>query len=36
MKLVAAGAHVPTPSYFEPVKHPDDKADYCLNCNFLF
>ena len=30
MKLVAAGAHIPTPWLFEPAKCPDDRADYCL------
>ena len=30
MKRVAAGAHLPTPWVFEPAKHPDDRADYCL------
>ena len=28
MKRVAAGAHLPTPWLFEPVKRPDDRADY--------
>ena len=35
MKRVAAGAHLPTPWLFEPVKRPDDRADYCLDCSFL-
>ena len=35
MKRVAAGAHLPTPWLFEPAKRPDEKADYCLGCNFL-
>ena len=26
MKRVAAGAHLPTPWPFEPVKRPDDRA----------
>ena len=30
MKRVAAGAHLPTPWYFEPAKRSDDRADYCL------
>ena len=30
MKCVAAGAHLPTPSLFDPAKRPDDRADYCL------
>ena len=34
MKRVAAGAHLPTPWIFEPAKHPDDRADNCLNCSF--
>ena len=29
MKRVAAGAHLPTPWFFEPAKRPDDRADYC-------
>ena len=29
MKHVAAGAHLPTPSLFEPAKRSDDRADYC-------
>ena len=28
LKRVAAGAHPPTPLRFEPVKRPDDRADY--------
>ena len=28
MKRVAAGAHLPTPWFFEPAKRPDDRADY--------
>ena len=35
MKSVAADAHLPTPSLFEPAKRPDDRADYCLDCTFL-
>ena len=35
MKRVAAGAHLPTPSLFEPAKRTDDRADYCLDCSFL-
>ena len=35
MKCVAAGAHLPTPSLFDPAKRPDDRADYCLDCSFL-
>ena len=35
MNRVAAGAHHPTPWIFEPVKRPDDSADYCLDCSFL-
>ena len=35
MKRVAAGAHLPTPWFFEPVKRPDDRVDYCLDCSFL-
>ena len=35
MKRVAAGAHLRTPWLFEPAKHPDDRADYCLDCSFL-
>ena len=35
MKRVAAGAHLPAPWLFEPAKHPDDTADYCLGCSFL-
>ena len=31
MKRVAAGAHLPTPWLFEPVKRPDDRVDYCLD-----
>ena len=27
---IAAGAHLPTPWLFEPAKHPDDRADYCV------
>ena len=30
MKRVAAGAHFQIPCHFEPAKHPDDEADYCL------
>ena len=30
-KRVAAGAHLPTPMIFEPAKHPDVRADYCLD-----
>ena len=30
MKRVAAGAHLPTPSLFEPAKRPDDRADSLL------
>ena len=32
---VAASARLPTPWIFEPVKGPDDIADYCLDCSFL-
>ena len=35
MKRVAAGAHLPTPWLFEPVKRPDDRTDYFLGCSFL-
>ena len=35
MKRVAAVAHLPTPWLFELAKHPDDRADYCLDCSFL-
>ena len=35
MKRVAAEAHLPTPWLFEPVKRPDDRANYCLDCSFL-
>ena len=35
MKRVAAGAHLPTPWFFEPAKRPDDRADYCLGYSFL-
>ena len=35
MKRVAAGAHLPTPWLFETAKHPDDRADYCLDSTFL-
>ena len=35
MKRVAAGAHLPTPWLFEPAKHTDDRANYCLDCSFL-
>ena len=35
VKRVTAGAHLPTPWLFEPVKRPDDRADYCLDCSFL-
>ena len=31
IKRVAAGAHLPTPSFLELAKRPDDKADYCLD-----
>ena len=34
-KRVAAGAHLPTPWLFEPVKRPDDRAEFCLDCSFL-
>ena len=30
MRRVAAGAHLPILQVFEPVKRPDDRADYCL------
>ena len=30
MKCVAAGAHLPTPWFFEPAKRPDVRPDYCL------
>ena len=30
-KRIAAGAHLPTPWRFEPVKHPDDRTNYCLD-----
>ena len=33
MKLVAAGAHLPTPWLFEPAKCPDDRD--CWDCGFL-
>ena len=29
------GVHLPTPWLFEPVKHPDDRADYSLENGFL-
>ena len=35
MKRVAAGAHLPTPWFFESAKRPHDRADYCLDCSFL-
>ena len=35
MKRVAASAHLPTSRIFETAKHPDDRDDYCLDCNFL-
>ena len=35
IKRVAAGAHVPTPRFFEPAKRPDDRADFCMDCSFL-
>ena len=35
MKRVAAGAHLPTPWLFEPVKRPNDRADYCMDCSSL-
>ena len=35
MERVAAGAHLPTPRFFELAKRPDDKADYCLDCSSL-
>ena len=35
MKRVAAGAHLPTPWLFEPVKRSDDRANYYLGCSFL-
>ena len=34
MKRVAAGAHLPTLRLFEPAEHPNDRADYCLDCSF--
>ena len=34
MNRVAAGAHLPTHSLFEPAKRPDDRVDYCLDCSF--
>ena len=34
-KRVAAGAHLPTPWFFESAKRPDDRADCCLDCSFL-
>ena len=30
-----AGAHLPTPWFFELAKRPYDRADYCLDCSFL-
>ena len=36
MNRVAAGAHLPTPWLFEPAKHPDDRADYCLYFTFVY
>ena len=35
MKRVAAGAHLPTPWFFETAKRLDDRADYCLDYSFL-
>ena len=35
-KRVAAGAHFPTPWLFEPAKRPDNGADYCFGCSFLY
>ena len=35
MKCVAAGTYLPTPWLFQPVKRPDDRADYCLGCSCL-
>ena len=35
MKREAAGAHLPTPWFFEPAKRPDDRADYCFGFSFL-
>ena len=34
MNRVAASAHLSTLGVFEPAKHPDDIADYCLCCSF--
>ena len=36
MKRVAAGAHLPTPRFFEPAKRPDDRADYCLDKSYRY
>ena len=35
MEHVAAGAHLPTLWLFERAKHPDDRADYCLERRLL-
>ena len=35
MKRVATGVHLPTPWLLEPAKRQDDRADYCLDCNFF-
>ena len=35
IKRVDAGARILTPWLFEPAKLADDRADYCLDCNFL-
>ena len=32
---VVAGAHLPIPWIFEPAKHQDDRADYCLGRSFF-
>ena len=29
------GTRYEAPWLFEPTKRPDDRADYCLDCNFL-
>ena len=35
MKLIAAGAHLPTPWLSEPAKLADDRADYCPDVGYL-
>ena len=35
MKRVAAGAPLLTPWHYRPVKRPENRADYCLDCSFL-